>query len=112
MDTMNDALCVRSGSDEAIRAGRILVVVDDEDRGQRGRLHNRSEKSREIINHGGTGSRPDLHCLTAERLRLLRSMMSPTNPAMFGSTRRHIQPNIDRMRSPARRHTGIRPRRL
>src|SRR5215510_9083433 len=71
-----------------IRAGRILVVVDDEDRENEGDLTIAAEKvTPEIINFMATHGR-GLICLplTAERCDYLRlPLMSPTNTSTFGT---------------------------
>src|SRR5512134_2050544 len=71
-----------------IRAGRMLVVVDDEDRENEGDLTIAAEKvTPEIINFMATHGR-GLICLTltAERCDYLRlPLMSPTNTSMFGT---------------------------
>src|SRR5436305_1057704 len=73
---------------EEIRAGRILVVVDDEDRENEGDLTIAAEKvTPEIINFMATQGR-GLVCLalTAERCDYLRlPLMSPTNTSNFGT---------------------------
>src|SRR5438445_563600 len=73
---------------EEIRAGRILVVVDDEDRENEGDLTIAAEKvSPEIINFMATHGR-GLICLplTAERCDYLRlPLMSPFNTSNFGT---------------------------
>jgi 3,4-dihydroxy 2-butanone 4-phosphate synthase / GTP cyclohydrolase II len=73
---------------EEIRAGRILVVVDDEDRENEGDLTIAAEKvTPEIINFMATQGR-GLICLTltAERCDFLRlPLMSPTNTSTFGT---------------------------
>jgi 3,4-dihydroxy 2-butanone 4-phosphate synthase/GTP cyclohydrolase II len=73
---------------EEIRAGRILVVVDDEDRENEGDLTIAAEKvTPEIINFMATHGR-GLICLplTAERCDHLRlPLMSPTNTSNFGT---------------------------
>src|SRR5215831_16251133 len=73
---------------EEIRAGRILVVVDDEDRENEGDLTIAAEKvTPEIINFMATQGR-GLICLTltAERCDYLRlPLMSPTNTSNFGT---------------------------
>src|SRR2546423_5840351 len=73
---------------EEIRAGRILVVVDDEDRENEGDLTIAAEKvTPEIINFMATHGR-GLVCLplTAERCDDLRlPLMSPTNTSNFGT---------------------------
>lgn len=73
---------------EEIRAGRILVVVDDEDRENEGDLTIAAEKvTPEIINFMATHGR-GLICLplTAERCDYLRlPLMSPTNTSNFGT---------------------------
>src|SRR5574340_930260 len=71
-----------------IRAGRILVVVDDEDRENEGDLTIAAEKvTPEIINFMATHGR-GLICLplTPERCDYLRlPLMSPTNTSNFGT---------------------------
>ncbi len=71
-----------------IRAGRILVVVDDEDRENEGDLTIAAEKvTPEIINFMATHGR-GLICLSlnAERCDFLRlPLMSPTNTSNFGT---------------------------
>src|SRR5262249_30965596 len=71
-----------------IRAGRILVVVDDEDRENEGDLTVAAEKvTPEIINFMAVQGR-GLICLalTAERCDFLRlPLMSPTNTSTFGT---------------------------
>ena len=71
-----------------IRAGRILVVVDDEDRENEGDLTIAAEKvTPEIINFMALHGR-GLVCLalTPERCDYLRlPLMSPTNTSMFGT---------------------------
>ncbi len=73
---------------EEIRAGRILVVVDDEDRENEGDLTIAAEKvTPEIINFMATHGR-GLICLTltpdrCDHLRL--PLMSPTNTSNFGT---------------------------
>src|SRR5438067_390911 len=73
---------------EEIRAGRQLVVVDDEDRENEGDLTIAAEKvTPEIINFMATHGR-GLICLplTAERCDHLRlPLMSPTNTSNFGT---------------------------
>src|SRR5207344_1223550 len=73
---------------EEIRAGRIVVVVDDEDRENEGDLTIAAEKvTPEIINFMAVQGR-GLICLamTAERCDHLRlPLMSPTNTSMFGT---------------------------
>jgi 3,4-dihydroxy 2-butanone 4-phosphate synthase / GTP cyclohydrolase II len=73
---------------DEIRAGRILVVVDDEDRENEGDLTIAAEKvTPEIINFMATHGR-GLICLTlnAERCDFLRlPLMSPTNTSNFGT---------------------------
>ncbi|HKW96523.1 MAG TPA: 3,4-dihydroxy-2-butanone-4-phosphate synthase [Bryobacteraceae bacterium] len=73
---------------EEIRAGRILVVVDDEDRENEGDLTIAAEKvTPEIINFMATHGR-GLICLalTAERCDYLRlPLMSPHNTSTFGT---------------------------
>src|SRR6516225_5048026 len=73
---------------EEIRAGHILVVVDDEDRENEGDLTIAAEKvTPEIINFMATHGR-GLICLplTAERCDYLRlPLMSPTNTSNFGT---------------------------
>src|ERR1051325_5591903 len=73
---------------EEIRAGRILVVVDDEDRENEGDLTVAAEKiTPEIINFMATHGR-GLICLalTPERCDYLRlPLMSPTNTSVFGT---------------------------
>jgi 3,4-dihydroxy 2-butanone 4-phosphate synthase/GTP cyclohydrolase II len=73
---------------EEIRAGRVLVVVDDEDRENEGDLTIAAEKvTPEIINFMATHGR-GLICLalTPERCDYLRlPLMSPTNTSNFGT---------------------------
>jgi 3,4-dihydroxy 2-butanone 4-phosphate synthase/GTP cyclohydrolase II len=73
---------------DEIRAGRILVVVDDEDRENEGDLTIAAEKvTPEIINFMATHGR-GLICLSlnAERCDYLRlPLMSPTNTSNFGT---------------------------
>ncbi|SPF52499.1 Riboflavin biosynthesis protein RibBA (Includes: 3,4-dihydroxy-2-butanone 4-phosphate synthase; GTP cyclohydrolase-2) [Candidatus Sulfopaludibacter sp. SbA4] len=73
---------------EEIRAGRILVVVDDEDRENEGDLTIAAEKvTPEIINFMATHGR-GLVCLplTADRCDYLRlPLMSPRNTSNFGT---------------------------
>ena len=73
---------------DEIRAGRILVVVDDEDRENEGDLTIAAEKvTPEIINFMAVQGR-GLICLalTPERCDYLRlPLMSPTNTSMFGT---------------------------
>src|SRR6202049_2460761 len=73
---------------EAIRAGRMLVVVDDEDRENEGDLTIAAEKiTPEIINFMATFGR-GLICLTlpGERCDALRlPLMSPHNTSNFGT---------------------------
>src|SRR5271165_5325392 len=73
---------------EEIRAGRILIVVDDEDRENEGDLTIAAEKvTPEIINFMATHGR-GLICLalTPERCDYLRlPLMSPTNTSTFGT---------------------------
>ncbi len=73
---------------DEIRAGRILVVVDDEDRENEGDLTIAAEKvTPEIINFMATHGR-GLICLTLtpERCDYLRlPLMSPTNTSNFGT---------------------------
>jgi 3,4-dihydroxy 2-butanone 4-phosphate synthase/GTP cyclohydrolase II len=73
---------------EEIRAGRILVVVDDEDRENEGDLTIAAEKvTPEIVNFMATHGR-GLICLplTAERCDYLRlPLMSPRNTSNFGT---------------------------
>jgi len=78
---------VPEGIDE-IRAGRMLVVVDDEDRENEGDLTIAAEKvTPDIINFMATHGR-GLICLTLtpERCDFLRlPLMSPTNTSNFGT---------------------------
>jgi len=73
---------------DEIRTGRILVVVDDEDRENEGDLTIAAEKvTPEIVNFMATHGR-GLICLTltAERCDYLRlPLMSPTNTSNFGT---------------------------
>src|SRR5213079_2894657 len=73
---------------DEIRAGRILVVVDDEDRENEGDLTIAAEKvTPEIINFMAAQGR-GLVCLalTPERCDYLRlPLMSPTNTSNFGT---------------------------
>src|SRR5882724_11057035 len=73
---------------EEIRAGRLLVVVDDEDRENEGDLTIAAEKvTPEIINFMATQGR-GLVCLTLtpERCDSLRlPLMSPSNTSNFGT---------------------------
>src|SRR5437763_5920578 len=73
---------------DEIRAGHIVVVVDDEDRENEGDLTIAAEKvTPEIINFMATHGR-GLICLTltAERCDYLRlPLMSPTNTSNFGT---------------------------
>jgi len=73
---------------EEIRAGRILIVVDDEDRENEGDLTVAAEKvTPEIINFMATHGR-GLICLTLtpERCEALRlPLMSPLNTSNFGT---------------------------
>src|SRR3954453_18707148 len=73
---------------EEIHAGRMLVVVDDEDRENEGDLTVAAEKvTPEIINFMATHGR-GLICLTLtpERCDYLRlPLMSPTNTSTFGT---------------------------
>src|SRR6201986_622745 len=73
---------------QEIRSGRILVVVDDEDRENEGDLTIAAQKvTPEIINFMATQGR-GLICLTltAERCDYLRlPLMSPTNTSNFGT---------------------------
>ena len=73
---------------EEIRAGRIVVVVDDEDRENEGDLTVAAEKvTPEIINFMAVQGR-GLICLalTPERCDFLRlPLMSPNNTSMFGT---------------------------
>jgi 3,4-dihydroxy 2-butanone 4-phosphate synthase/GTP cyclohydrolase II len=73
---------------EEIRAGRVLVVVDDEDRENEGDLTIAAEKvTSEIINFMATHGR-GLICLalTPDRCEQLRlPLMSPTNTSNFGT---------------------------
>src|ERR1700692_2326665 len=73
---------------EEIRAGRILVVVDDEDRENEGDLTIAAEKvTPEIINFMATHGR-GLICLTltADRCDYLRlPLMTPRNTSNFGT---------------------------
>jgi 3,4-dihydroxy 2-butanone 4-phosphate synthase/GTP cyclohydrolase II len=73
---------------EEIRAGRVIVVVDDEDRENEGDLTIAAEKvTPEIINFMATHGR-GLICLalTPERCDYLRlPLMSPTNTSNFGT---------------------------
>src|SRR5204863_1989108 len=73
---------------EEIRAGRLLVVVDDEDRENEGDLTIAAEKvTPEIINFMAVQGR-GLICLalTPERCDHLRlPLMSPTNTSVFGT---------------------------
>jgi 3,4-dihydroxy 2-butanone 4-phosphate synthase/GTP cyclohydrolase II len=73
---------------EEIRVGRILVVVDDEDRENEGDLTIAAEKvTPEIVNFMATHGR-GLICLplTAERCDYLRlPLMSPRNTSNFGT---------------------------
>src|SRR5690242_20470966 len=76
------------GAIEEIRAGRMLVVVDDEDRENEGDLTIAAEKvTPEVINFMATHGR-GLICLTLtpERCDYLRlPLMSPTNTSNFGT---------------------------
>src|SRR5437867_5137184 len=73
---------------EEVRAGRIVVVVDDEDRENEGDLTIAAEKvTPEIINFMATHGR-GLICLslTAERCDYLRlPLISPHNTSNFGT---------------------------
>ena len=73
---------------DEIRAGRMIVVVDDEDRENEGDLTIAAEKvTPEIINFMATHGR-GLICLalTPERCDYLRlPLMSPTNTSNFGT---------------------------
>src|SRR5919109_4580029 len=73
---------------EAIRAGRMIVVVDDEDRENEGDLTIAAEKvTPEVINFMATHGR-GLICLTLtpERCDYLRlPLMSPHNTSNFGT---------------------------
>src|SRR5271169_3989556 len=73
---------------DEIRAGRVLVVVDDEDRENEGDLTIAAEKvTPEIINFMATYGR-GLICLalTAERCDYLRlPLISPQNTSTFGT---------------------------
>src|SRR5256885_14895923 len=73
---------------DEIRAGRILVVVDDEDRENEGDLTVAAEKvTPEIINFMATHGR-GLICLTLTPARcdyLRLPLMSPTNTSTFGT---------------------------
>src|SRR6476646_11219066 len=73
---------------EEIRSGRMLVVVDDEDRENEGDLTIAAEKvTPEIINFMATHGR-GLICLslTAERCDYLRlPLVSPHNTSTFGT---------------------------
>src|ERR1035437_9535916 len=73
---------------QEIRAGRIVVVVDDEDRHEIDDLPIAAEKvTPEIVNFMAVQGR-GLICLalTAERCDHLRlPLMSPTNTSMFGT---------------------------
>ena len=73
---------------EQVRAGRIVVVVDDEDRENEGDLTIAAEKvTPEIINFMATHGR-GLICLslTAERCDYLRlPLISPHNTSNFGT---------------------------
>src|SRR2546430_16479705 len=73
---------------EEIRAGRVVVVVDDEDRENEGDLTIAAEKvTPEIINFMATHGR-GLICLslTAERCDYLRlPLISPHNTSNFGT---------------------------
>src|ERR1019366_1180948 len=73
---------------QEIRAGHIVVVVDDEDRENEGDLTVAAEKiTPEIINFMAVRGR-GLICLalTPERCDYLRlPLMSPTNTSMFGT---------------------------
>src|SRR5881628_2744849 len=73
---------------EDLRAGRILVVVDDEDRENEGDFTIAAEKvTPEIINFMATHGR-GLICLalTTERCNYLRlPLMSPHNTSNFGT---------------------------
>src|ERR1700681_4665627 len=73
---------------EEIRSGRILVVVDDEDRENEGDLTIAAEKvTPEVINFMATHGR-GLICLTLlpERCDALRlPLMSPNNTSNFGT---------------------------
>jgi 3,4-dihydroxy 2-butanone 4-phosphate synthase/GTP cyclohydrolase II len=83
---------------EEIRAGRILIVVDDEDRENEGDLTVAAEKiTPEIINFMATHGR-GLICLTLtpERCDYLRlPLMSPLNTSNFGTA---FCESIDAMR--------------
>src|SRR5438477_595483 len=82
------SFCTVPEAIEEIRAGRILVVVDDEDRENEGDLTIAAERvSPEIINFMATHGR-GLICLplTAERCDYLRlPLMSPFNTSNFGT---------------------------
>src|SRR5436305_13870267 len=73
---------------DEIRAGRVLVAVDDEDRANEGDLTIAAENvTPEIINFMATQGR-GLICLTltADRCDYLRlPLMSPTNTSNFGT---------------------------
>src|SRR5207302_4278935 len=82
------SFCTVPEAIEEIRAGRILVVVDDEDRENEGDLTIAAEKvTPEIINFMATHGR-GLICLTltAERCDQLRlPLMTPHNTSNFGT---------------------------
>ena len=105
---------------EEIRAGRILVVVDDEDRENEGDLTIAAEKvTPEIINFMAVHGR-GLICLalTPERCDYLRlPLMSPTNTSMFGTAfcesidaRDGVTTGISRRRSHPHHPAGHRSR--
>ena len=85
---MSYVFCFGSRGHQEIRAGRILVVVDDEDRENEGDLTIAAEKvTPEIINFMATYGR-GLICLalTPERCDYLRlPLMSATNTSNFGT---------------------------
>ena len=78
---------------EETRAGRMLVVVDDEDRENEGDLTIAAEKvTPEVINFMATFGR-GLICLTltGERCDTLRlPLMSPHNTSNFGTDRKSV----------------------
>src|SRR5437764_8563496 len=82
------SFCTVPEAIEEIRAGRILVVVDDEDRENEGDLTIAAEKvTPQIINFMATHGR-GLICLalTAERCDFLRlPLISPQNTSNFGT---------------------------
>ena len=95
---------------EEIRAGRMIVVIDDEDRENEGDLTMAAEKiTPEAINFMAKYGR-GLVCLamTEERLDYLRlGQMSAENTSNFGTA---FTESIDAKDGVTHRHLGLRPR--